>query len=69
MAKSIPYTERKFDKKKKNQYDANYARENYDRLGLYLPKGYKEKLKEAAEKEGISVTELIKTLIDDKLDA
>lgn len=50
-----------FDKKK---YDNNYAKENYDRILITMPKGEKEKIKIATEKKGYkSVNEYIRETI------
>lgn len=67
MANSIPYSERKFDRKHANEYGYQYKKDHYDRINLQLPKGYKEKLKAAAEKEGLTMTEFIKKTFDDVL--
>lgn len=45
----------------KNRYNAKA----YDRFQLYLPKGYKDRLREAAK--GGSVTAWVKDAIDTKL--
>lgn len=44
----------------------NYKRRNYDRMSLLLPKGAKEKLKEIADAEGISVTRYIHLALEEK---
>lgn len=69
MAKSIPYSERKFDKKKRNEYDMAYKKANFDRVAFVVPKGYKDIIKEAAAKEGLTMSEWIKSIIDDKINA
>ena len=37
MAKNVPYSERKFDRKKSNKYVENYKKENYDRINVLFP--------------------------------
>lgn len=64
---SIPYAERKFDRKHAQEYDAEYKRNNYDRINFLMPKGYKDRIKQKAENEGISVSEWLRNAIDDKL--
>ena len=44
-----------------------YMKENYDRINLTLPKGYKEELSEVANGRGLSVNALIKVAIDKEL--
>ena len=46
-----------------NKYIAN----SYDRINLTMPKGKKEQIKAAAEREGISVNAFINQAIDEKL--
>ena len=46
--------------KAKNKYNAN----NYDRIGIVLPKGEKERLQENAKDRGISLNALIVTAIN-----
>ena len=67
MAKSIPYAERKFDRKHSQEYNNEYKREHYDRIGFLAPKGMKEQIKEAAEVEGCSMSEWINKAIDERL--
>lgn len=45
---------------------AEYVRENYDRVMLNLKKGSKEKLKELARKDGLSLTAYIKKIISER---
>lgn len=65
MAKSVPYSERKFDRANQIQYNTDYQKDHYDRLSILLPKGYREKVKAAAEREGLSNAQYIKKLIDE----
>ena len=44
-----------------------YVKNNYDRLDVTLPKGKKDVIKEAAEKQGISVNGFINAAVDEKL--
>ena len=50
-----------FDKEK---YDEKYKKENYYRILLLLPKVYKAKIADFAEKKGVSRNKLIKMAID-----
>ncbi len=52
----------KFDKVK---YDNDYAKKNYDRIPLNVPKGQKEIIKKRSEEKGFkSVNDYIKDLIE-----
>ena len=44
-----------------------YNEKAYDRINLTMPKGKKEQIKAAAEREGISVNAFINQAIDEKL--
>ena len=54
--------------------EKQYRRQNaynaakYDKIGLMLPKGSKEKIKRAAEEKGVSVNAWITELIKKKID-
>lgn len=48
-------------------YKNQYNRENYDRLSIALPKGYKEKLKNHADSQNLSITALIVKLLDEDM--
>lgn len=50
--------------KNKQDYDKEYVRQHFDRVEAQLPKGYKDRLKAEATRQGISVNILIKQLID-----
>lgn len=43
-----------------------YRQKNYDTISLILPKGYKDKIKEAAKEK--SLNEYIKKAIDEKIE-
>ncbi len=45
------------------EYKNQYNKEHYERIGIYLPKGYREKIKTAAKELNMSVNEYIFTLI------
>lgn len=45
-----------------------YIKNNYDRINVTLPKGYKDTLKAAAEAAGESVNGYIKTAIDMRME-
>lgn len=52
-----------------NRYIDEYKKAHYDRLVVHLPKGYKEKLKDAANKHtGGNVTRLVTTALDEYLE-
>ena len=63
--KKIPYRERKFDKAHKQAHDNQYIRDNFDRIEIVVPKGYREELKAIATSKGMSLSELIKAAIDE----
>lgn len=48
-------------------YQNDYIKKNYDRVNLTLPKGKKEKVREAAAGAGKSLNEFINEAIDEKL--
>ena len=56
-------------KKKFNQfsYQNDFISKNYDRVNLTVPKGKKEKIREAAKAEGKSVNEFINAAIDARM--
>lgn len=51
-----------FDQQK---YINDFKKEKYDNLSVNLPKGYKEKFKAIAAKEGLSMAGYIKRLVDE----
>lgn len=48
-------------------YKNNYQKEHYDRINIILPKGLKDKIKEAATLMDASVSEYILMLVDEDL--
>ena len=42
-----------------NRYSAEYMKENYDRIAVFVPKGDKEKIRAYAESLGMSVNQLM----------
>ena len=48
----------------KTTYQNNYIRENYDRVGLTVPKGRKEEIRKKASAEGKSINKYINRLIE-----
>lgn len=62
----------KLEKQKRKQLDRQnkYINANYDRIGIALPKGSKQKIEiRAAEKGFKNITEYLKNLIDADLNA
>lgn len=57
------------EEKKFNQfnYQNNFIKEKYDRVNLTVPKGKKEKIREAAKAEGKSVNDFINAAIDARM--
>lgn len=49
---------------RKYEYDNNYVKEHFDRIEIKVPKGYRDKLKEAAKAEGVTVSEYIRSKLD-----
>lgn len=52
---------------KQFDYQNDYIKKNYDRHNLTMPKGKKERVKQAATAAGQSVNEFINEAIDEKL--
>lgn len=46
------------------KYQNEFIKQSYDRINLTVPKGKKEKIKEAAKATGKSVNEYINSAID-----
>lgn len=46
-----------------NKYQADYKKNNYDRISLDVPKGKKEDIKEYAKSKNLKLNEYIKILI------
>ena len=57
-------TDEPFDQVK---YQNAYIRENYDRISIAAPKGEKAAIKEAAQKEGVSMREYILDAVHQKM--
>ncbi len=51
----------------KVSYNNSYNAKAYDRIGLMLPKGYKDRVSEYAKANGESVNGYIKRLIDEDI--
>jgi hypothetical protein len=51
------------------KYQNNYIKEKYDRIGLTIPKGEKERIREIASKKNMSINEFIYGLIKKELEA
>ena len=45
-----------------------YVKNNYDRINVTFPKGYKEKVKTIAQKTGESVNGYIKKAVDERIE-
>lgn len=54
------------DAKKKEMYAAinAFAREKYDRIGILVPKGDKERYQQMAKKRGVTMSELARYALD-----
>ena len=52
----------------KNKYNQQYKKDHFDRINFVLPKGEKDKIKEAAEKCGISAGEFIRQAVNEKIE-
>lgn len=52
----------------RTDYQAQFTKDHYDRLSLYLPKGMKEKVRSAADQCHASVNDYITRLIDRDID-
>ena len=55
------------DKKSETKYKNKFNAENYDRYSLMLPRGTKEKIKAAADAEGLSVNAYINKAIAERM--
>ena len=59
------YEKLKAQKEKQLKRQNDYAKQNYDRIGFVLPKGYKSKLETAAGAKGFkNISEYIKSLLE-----
>ena len=54
--------------KEKTDYKRKYNEENYDRIGLYLAQGQKERYMEIAKKFGMSLNAYIIKAIEEKIE-
>ncbi len=52
-------------KKKFDEYNLQWKKDNYEQIAIRLPQGYRKKLNTIAERQGVSATSLIKTYIDE----
>ncbi|MBR1865240.1 MAG: hypothetical protein IJ801_01900 [Lachnospiraceae bacterium] len=48
---------------RKTEYNNRYNKEHYDRINMFMPKGYKEQIKSKADELEIGLSEYIFTLI------
>ena len=48
---------------RKTEYNNRYNKEHYDRINMFMPKGYKEQIKSKADEFEIGLSEYIFTLI------
>lgn len=56
------------DVKKRNSRQYHWQKENTDRLNFVMPKGMKDKIKEAAESLEISSAEFVRQAIQEKME-
>jgi predicted DNA-binding protein len=54
------------DKEKRNERQKRYM-QNQERLGFVMPLGTKERIQQAAERNGISCAEYVRQAIEEKL--
>lgn len=57
------------NKQEQIRYMNQYNKDKYDRISLMAPKGNKEKIKEAANAENMSMNEYIMSAITAKMEA
>ena len=55
------------DTKKQYKRQNDWQKNNADRLSFVMPKGYKDKIKEAASKLDISSAQFVRLAIEEKL--
>ncbi len=55
------------DIEKKNKRQNKWIKENADRINFMMPKGMKERIQEAAERNGQTASEWIRQAIEEKL--
>lgn len=51
----------------KTDYKRKFNEEKYDRVGLYLKQGEKERWQAEADRQGISLSEFIKRCVNEKI--
>lgn len=61
----MPMSEK--EKFNSNKYKATFARENYDRLAIQLPKGEKATVKAYAAEHGLSLNAFVAAAIREKM--
>ena len=49
------------------KYNNDYKRDHYDRLNFLMPKGTKERIKAAADKNGVASSEYVRQAIEKQL--
>lgn len=54
-------------KQEKTDYKRKFNEEKYDRVGLYLKQGEKERWQAAADEQVISLSEFIKRSVNEKI--
>lgn len=52
----------------KYEYDKQYDKDNYTHMNLTLPKEYRERIAEAAQKTGLSKNAFVKSAVDRRLE-
>lgn len=57
------------DKKELTTYRNDFNRQNYDRIGLMLPKGMGEQWKEEAKKRGLSINAFVQEAVKNYLES
>lgn len=55
------------DAEKRNEYNNNFIKENYDRVNLTLPKGQKDVLKELLKKRGKTVNGFLQEVVEQEI--
>lgn len=52
---------------KQKEHTMNYIKNNLDEIKIRVPKGNKDKYKALAEKKGLSLTQLIVSLLEEEM--
>lgn len=52
----------------KTDYKRKFNEEKYDRVGLYLKHGEKERWQSEADRQGVSLSEFIKRCVNEKIE-